>query len=137
MIRGGDGDDIITAGKNAESTSIDGQDFYAAYHYLYGDRGNDRIWGEDKTGDQKIWGGEGHDWLVGGDNTKGDQWLFGNEGNDTIKPGSGAETKVIAKGGKGWDIINPVDEAWPANNAVGNVEERFEGGDGEDIIFGG
>jgi len=47
-------------------------------------------------------------------------------------------TKVIAKGGSGWDIINEIsDNAGPVNNAVGNKEEEFHGGDGKDVIYGG
>ena len=107
MIRGNAGDDSITAGAVLESTEIGDNDFFAMYHYLYGDGGNDRMWGEDRTVDQKMWGGEGHDYLKGGNDTT-EQYLFGNDGNDEILPGSNASKKVVAKGGKGWDIINDI-----------------------------
>ena len=37
----------------------------SAYHYIYGDSGNDTIWGEDKTTESYLWGGEGHDRIYG------------------------------------------------------------------------
>ena len=93
------------------------------------------MWGENKTNDQKMWGGEGHDYIVGGDKTK-EQFLFGNDGNDEILPGSQAKTKVVAKGGKGWDLINAVGYG-EEDFAKANAEEEFWGGDGEDEIWGG
>ena len=68
VIRGGDGDDEITAGNIARSTDKDGNNT-ASSHWLYGNGGNDVLFGEDETIDQRMFGGEGRDVLIGGKDT--------------------------------------------------------------------
>ena len=117
VIRGGAGDDLIKAGRQEDAgTAVVAEDADgnawtggSAYHYLYGDEGNDTIFGEDRTVKEKIWGGAGRDTLYGGDNVT-NTFLYGNAGDDTIHPGDGAvgvqETSRV-KGGEGDDVINP------------------------------
>ena len=64
IIHGGKGDDEITGGATQGTTdTVD-----PAYgQFLYGDEGNDIIWGEDKTSYEYIWGGDGADTIYGGD----------------------------------------------------------------------
>ena len=101
MIHGGAGDDYIKAGLAAGfgTTGTEHRGFEndnddndaAAYHYLYGDEGNDQIWGEDFTTKEKIWGGEGNDTIYGSDALSSKDtfhYLYGNSGNDTIYAGS-------------------------------------------------
>ena len=101
MIRGGDGDDYIKGGLAGSDgtahmgieTAMDGNGA-AAYHYLYGDKGNDQIWGEDFTTKEKIWGGEGNDTIHGSNALSSkdtEHFLFGNAGNDVIYAGSVTE----------------------------------------------
>ena len=120
----------------------------ATHHYLYGDEGNDTIWGEDKTSYQYIWGGEGSDTIYGASMIAKQQVLYGNGGDDTIYPGSmnpDIETLNVG-GGKGNDIINPVtfkDDGSGMgtlefdNSAMANPLENFYGGEGDDTIWGG
>ena len=70
VIRGGPGDDRLSAGGDLtdyETTKTAGA--AAAFHYIYGDEGDDFIWGEDETAEQHLWGGPGHDVIYGGDET--------------------------------------------------------------------
>ena len=156
MLRGGHGDDELYAGSIIGSTKKGGNNT-AAQHWLFGDKGNDILFGEDETVLQKMWGGEGHDELFGGADTD-EQFLHGNDGADILHPNGAATTKVTAKGGAGNDTINKVirnedgtyslatyfepdhTEADPMITTVGadgNKMELFEGNEGDDWIWGG
>ena len=85
-IYGGFGDDtwLVTAYGDVE----DAVKNMSEYHF--GEEGNDYIHGSHKaTGDQYIYGGDGHDRLVGGDGITGDyQQIAGNDGDDIIYGGN-------------------------------------------------
>jgi hypothetical protein len=97
---GGDGDDVLR-----------GDDFDGfASVLLYGDAGNDRIYGSDVR-DIRLAGGDGNDmiWARGGDDRDvrgeaGDDFIDGGEGDDFIDGGVGADVLVS---GAGNDTINP------------------------------
>ena len=114
MIRGGQGDDRIY-GRATTGTSAG-----AEWEYLYGDEGNDYIFGEDDALTAYLFGGEGHDHIYGGDrdtgsnNTGGHSYMWGDAGEDVIHFGKDAYYGIYqyAYGGKGDDVINPdIDEA--------------------------
>ena len=69
-VRGGPGDDYVTAGSGADK--------------LLGGEGRDRLFG--RGGDDALFGGDGSDNLVGG---RGDDMLRGGSGSDSLAPGSG------------------------------------------------
>ena len=142
VIKGGPGNDMLTAGAVAGSNDTTAPS--GAFSYIYGDAGNDTIWGEDDVTDQYIWGGDDDDIIYGADgNSK--QIISGNDDNDTIHPGSNATTYVAVSGDKGYDSINPLTPTLDGNgnvsgwtpNAMNNAEEKFYGGDGPDKVFGG
>ena len=144
VIRGGRGDDRISANTGEITTAPLGLTNLADYHYLYGDEGNDYIWGEDQTHTEFIRGGEGHDYIYGGSMIRTETYLYGDAGDDWIYPGSDMlddnDQVVIAKGGKGNDVINytVIDGSNDIiSTSTGNRNERFYGGDGDDYIWGG
>ena len=61
---------------------------YGEFKYLYGDEGDDIMYGGYGTANEFIWGGEGDDIIYGGDTITTRQILNGNEGDDIIFPGS-------------------------------------------------
>ncbi|MFC3631212.1 calcium-binding protein [Paracoccus angustae] len=83
-----------------------------------GGDGNDRLWGgfghdelEGGNGHDRLWGGFGHDELEGG---RGNDRLAGGSGNDDLE------------GGLGNDVL-----------AGGTGRDHLEGGVGNDILTGG
>ena len=61
MVHGGQGNDLIYGGT---SPALDGAvDGVADTKYLYGDDGDDKIWGSDNLTNQYIWGGDGDDFI--------------------------------------------------------------------------
>ena len=128
MVKGGPGNDLVYGGN---TTDFNGGGGFAKY--LYGDEGDDKMWGSQTMEFEYMWGGEGDDIIYGGiahDNT----FINGNEGDDVIYPGSETVIEDRVRGGKGDDLINPVelvfddsgmlttDLTLPANQAVyGNM----------------
>lgn len=125
----------------------------ASSHWLYGDGGNDFLFGENGTLDQRLWGGEGHDELIGAKDTL-EQYLHGGSGDDILHLNHSNREIVTAKGGKGDDTINKVtfdEESMTYSLATyvdndgntktigsnNNVKELLEGNQGDDWLFGG
>ena len=81
---------------------------------MYGDEGNDKMFGKNEMMQEYMWGGAGHDLMYGGYGAT-ISILNGNEGDDKIWPGyygdnanenpAGVNALTI-KGGKGNDYIN-------------------------------
>ena len=67
IIHGGKGDDELTAGPNVGTTDTIVPS--GAYSYVYGEEGNDIIWGENGVTAQYLWGGEDEDEIFGGNST--------------------------------------------------------------------
>ena len=102
MIKGGLGNDIVYGGSN---NTYNGGGGFAKY--LYGDEGDDKVWGSNSMEYEYIWGGSGEDTLYGGyDNDN--EYINGNEGDDIIYPASGTVVTDRVRAGKGDDQINPV-----------------------------
>jgi Ca2+-binding RTX toxin-like protein len=137
ITHGGEGDDIIT------STST----YYASQ--LYGDAGNDTIYGSAYY--DQIEGGDGNDTIYGawpllddgsgtqssgdGDNLKGgagSDTIYGDLGNDTIDGGSdddflyGGGNSDTVTGGSGNDLADG-----------GTGDDTLYGGDGDDLLKSG
>jgi Ca2+-binding RTX toxin-like protein len=125
-IYAGDGDDYIKQGENW------------LYGLVYGETGDDTIvLGEDYTGFNAIFGGDGDDTWV---NTKayGDRegvhgvaYYFGGDGNDYIATSHEHAGDHYLYGGRGEDIIVQGDYG------VGGGVGFLVGGDGDDKIYGG
>ena len=85
-IYGGFGDDtwLVTAYGDVMPTALPN-----ATEYHFGEEGNDYVHGSHKATDsQYIYGGDGHDRLVGGDGIVADYGaIFGNDGDDIIYGG--------------------------------------------------
>ncbi|NGO10345.1 calcium-binding protein [Streptomyces sp. HC44] len=109
-VRGGAGDDIITAGVAA---------------MVFGDDGNDTI----TTNGDITQGGAGNDLIQGGPDT---QFLYGDDGNDTLRGGDGDD---LLYGGRGNDILygdSGFDQIW------GNTgDDELYGGPDTDTLSGG
>ena len=103
MVKGGPGDDLVYGGNTSAFDSGGG---FAKY--MYGDEGDDKIWGSSTQEFEYIWGGEGDDTLYGGLNNM-NTYINGNEGDDVIYPASMTMVEDRVRGGKGNDIINPVE----------------------------
>jgi len=109
-VRGGAGDDIITAGPAS---------------MVFGDDGNDTI----TTSGDAAEGGAGNDVINGGD---GGQILRGDGGNDTIRGGKGDD---LLYGGKGNDILygnSGFDQLWGNSG-----DDELYGGPDTDTLSGG
>ena len=147
LLDGGEGDDRIFGG--------DGDD------QIQGGAGNDII--EGQSGDDYLGGGEGHDLIRGGDGDdvlsgdNGDDTLSGELGFDFLQGGGGADSLDggdqddelfggmggdVLIGGAGNDLLvgavttrdNPDFEALQA--ALDFDAHVFDGGDGNDLIYG-
>ena len=143
MVRGGPGNDLVYGG--ASRTYRGGQGFAK---YMYGDEGDDQIWGSNRNDNEYMFGGEGNDVLYGGflnDN----EYITGNDGDDIIYPASEILVTDRVRGGKGDDLINPVeleyDDAGTLitdltsrenQSAYGDAETNWQGGEGNDTIWG-
>lgn len=101
-LNGGDGNDIL-AGRAPDGDSV----------LIYGDDGDDRIYGTDGPGRTDIYlvGGEGDDRIYAG--AGDDRWVTGNAGDDFIDGGDGDDfidggigrDRLVS--GAGNDTINP------------------------------
>lgn len=113
-IWGGDGDDLLGAGRTNPMTGVGGG-------------GDDTIFGG--AGDDVINGGAGADVVYGGagmdavDGQDGDDTLFGGGGSDQIHGGRGADS---IHGGSGGDL-----------GEGGSGDDEVDGGTGDDIVSGG
>ena len=121
-LRGGDADGDTFAGTdafawtdadgNAQQTQLpDVEHLHGSAHndvlagdgrdnHIFGDAGNDTLYGGPLGGDDLLDGGDGNDKLYGG---KGDDALFGGPGADLLKGGSGADR---LQGGPGNDRLD-------------------------------
>jgi len=117
IIRAGDGDDIV---------DLTSKQFSYDDVSIYGDGGNDVLWGN--AGDDYIEGGTGNDHL---DGASGNDTLFGGTGNDRMFGQSGDDTFIVGEGndkiytGSGADTI--------VYNAVDSKSDHvfdFEAGEG-------
>ena len=61
VIHGGSGNDLIYGGSANSADLTGGNANRDDYKYLYGDEGDDRIFGSDDLRNQFIWGGAGDD----------------------------------------------------------------------------
>jgi Ca2+-binding RTX toxin-like protein len=108
--------------------------------FLVGGDGNDYL--ENKTGiPSRIFGGNGHDSLVGGvhndmiEGQAGDDTLWGNPGDDLLEGGDGRDTLY---GGNGDDLLNTGFDFVGGETALGGAgfdKFRFNFGDTTDITF--
>ena len=146
VLRGGPGDDSMFGGGNRNG----GPNGQANGIWMYGDEGEDVMYGKKNALKHFMWGGEGNDYMRGG-NDAGESKINGNGGSDIIHPGSDATVSVDVRGGKGDDIINPT--VWDGtefktldaqgelidqdNGASGNNDEFLYGDEGDDTIWAG
>ena len=142
VVKGGPGNDLVYGGN---TSALNGGGGFAKY--LYGDDGDDKMWGSVSNEFEYMWGGEGDDVITGGRDTM-NTFINGNEGDDVIYPASGTTVEDRVRGGKGDDIINPVtlvfddtgmqttDLTSPDNQAALSVGGNWQGGEGNDTIYG-
>jgi Ca2+-binding RTX toxin-like protein len=108
VIRGGDGFDIIDFGDRLGGMTIDlrqtqtmgdptgRNDNFTGIEGIVGTRYNDRLIGDDSTTvGNRLFGGDGYDFLHGGN---GNDLLVGGKGDDEYDGGAGADTFVIGHG---------------------------------------
>ncbi|MGW4240326.1 calcium-binding protein [Streptomyces sp. NPDC004749] len=128
-VRGGAGDDTLTAGLVTIASGGDGNDTIRAGEgtIAHGDNGNDTIYAEGE--ETAVDGGAGDDEIRGG---AGRQSLSGGDGDDTIRGGAGND---YIYGGKGDDVLygDGGDDTIYGNS--GNDE--LYGGPGRDTLSGG
>ena len=125
LMRGGDGNDTMTAGAGVAKVS------------MIGERGNDRLTGNELA--STLIGGEDEDVLNGG---AGDDFLDGGTGNDTLNGESGndalggADGNDTMNGGTGNDELTGGDGSDTMNGNDGN--DSFHAIDGTvDTLNGG
>ena len=119
--------------------------------YLYGDEGHDSIWGSTNTAEQYIWGGSGDDFIQSGRFVE-TSILNGGDGDDIINPGRNGNTFNdgvidVIRGGKGEDILNFSDYVFNEDGTIdtgasdrggrSNTNIEWDGGEGDDVIWGG
>ncbi len=147
---GGNGNDFLTGDGFALDPAADPARMRDA---LVGGAGNDTVIGG--AGDDDIDGGDGDDFLSNGtfasqvfENT----WLRGrllaaDGGNDVIDGGTGVDLAVLAYYGRREGVRVDVRDAaavstiWSGDVATGSITGietlGFEGGDGNDVVYGG
>ncbi|WP_271271490.1 calcium-binding protein [Aliamphritea hakodatensis] len=123
-LQGGDGNDTLKG--NGGSDKLYGG---SGDDKLYGGGGNDELYAQ--WGDDKLYGGNGHDILNG--NLGGvDQRLFGQEGNDTLV----GQGKLY--GGNGDDVIQGIGLlSGDAGNDTLTVRQDYTNGNNINSLFGG
>ena len=86
IIRGGPGNDFVYGGTNE---NLDGGDasMTGEEKWLYGDEGDDSIWGSNDITKQYIFGGDGDDEIQSGNNIN-ENYIHGGKGDDMIRPAS-------------------------------------------------
>ena len=139
-LAGGDGDDTLIGGPNAD--------------LLFGGDGDDTLTGgnglntlEGGDGDDVMTGGTGRDSMTGGDGDDimtgglGDDFLDGSEGNNTLEGGSGNDRLTTGSGddrllgGTGNDTLDAGAGKDFLNGGTGN--DSLNAGDGDDTLLGG
>ena len=111
--------------------NVNGGPGTTTYDWIYGDEGDDLIFGEHTSTTQNLFGGSGHDYIRGGD-TSGTSQIWGGEGDDFIRTGGSISTKVTVKAGKGDDTIGEVH--WDGTN-FGTNRRYADGPSFESVIF--
>ena len=159
---GGKGDDIILGGSGNDRLHGDtGADtLYGGYgndilkggndnDSLYGDEGNDNLDGG--VGNDTLYGGSGNDNLKGG---SGDDLIYSGANKDVVDGGSGIDTVSYSYADSGVNIDlhrkkttgGDSDTLKSIENGIGSdyndslrgnrLDNRLEGGDGNDVIRG-
>ena len=120
---------------------------------MYGDEGDDELWGSKGNAAEYLWGGADDDLINPGQGAD-TVYANGNEGDDTIEGSIGVMTSETIRGGKGDDIINPIELVY--NSGVVDVDNTewvfdpygvsdfnygtgardWDGGEGDDVIWG-
>jgi len=118
VIRGGAGDDLIKG-----NNSIYGDaPMQTEYEYIYGNEGEDAIFGQKGVEKQYLLGGAGNDYVT----TPGygiDVNVFGNDGDDFLRQGDKSSGLVTVKGGKGDDTINEL--VWNGTTDSVGVDRQY------------
>ena len=131
-IDGADGDDVITGSRYADTISSgDGDDIVNAGEgddIVNGGQGNDVI--TSSGGSAYLNGDQGNDVIT---SSGGSAYLNGDQGNDTLTGHSLGNNYL--SGGEGDDVLKLDGDAAPSSEL--NVVNTFEGGAGDDLLFGG
>lgn len=131
MIRGGGGDDTVTAGLGNDTIyGGSGHDLISAnagHDLVLGGVGNDSILAQ--HGNDTVSGGGGKDTVHGG---SGHDLLTGEAGDDTIKAGTGND---VVHGGEGNDSLAAGRGSDSVSGGAGN--DSIAGGAGPDVLAGG
>ncbi|TCR69986.1 calcium-binding protein [Bosea sp. BK604] len=119
VVVGKDGDDRLEFGGNS-----------GAYGEIYGDGGNDSLYGDSEiAGDDYLSGGDGDDNLFG---YGGNDTLLGGAGNDFMVGGTGADRLF---GQDGNDVLSVISGTNYLDGGAG--DDELDGGGGIDTMFGG
>ncbi len=138
-IRAGKGNDTVYAYGNATVNGGAGNDYISTSgngNRLYGEEGNDTIWGG--SGKETLDGGIGNDYLYGGNGNDslngsyGNDTLYGAGGNDTLRGGYGND---YMSGGDGNDYLEVTSGRNSLYGDGGN--DILCGGLGSDSLYGG
>ena len=123
VLRGGSGNDVIYGGSSRTDlggipTTVDRTaSNFSGRLYIYGDSGDDEIWGKHLMAAEYLWGGEDDDVIHPGHSA--DTIIAnGNDGEDTIYGSIGAIVEETLKGGKGDDKINPIEYVFNSDGSV-------------------
>lgn len=146
-----DGNEVIR--RNTEGFIESYGDEDNTYEYLYGDAGDDTIWGGAQVDDYtKIHGGLGDDKLYGGYDPQDDVYIFGEGGKDIIRSDwfgwkSGDESLGLNDEGDefiygdyeyGTDALDKDlwgdDDKIYGGNGTDDYDQYIHGGDGDDYI---
>ncbi|MEL7098642.1 MAG: calcium-binding protein [Pseudomonadota bacterium] len=133
VLRGGAGNDVITATGASQFYGDEGDDVIAGSMQddtIFGGAGEDLI--RTRGGDDSVEGGNGNDSIRSGG---GDDTIFGGAGRDSIRAVEGAEGDMVVYGGSGVDTIIAGD----GDDVIfgGDSGDIIEGRGGNDALFGG
>ncbi|MDI9335541.1 MAG: calcium-binding protein [Gammaproteobacteria bacterium] len=155
------GDDFVDSGVGEGKTVrlgtgndiFDGVEELSGNDIVYGDAGNDNIWGG--WGLDTLYGGDGYDNISGENDADtiygdaGDDYLYGQNGNDILYGGTGNDN-VYGQAGNdylegglgndglyGWDGDDTILGGDDADTIYGDTgDDRLYGGTGNDNVYG-
>ncbi|MFF8958267.1 calcium-binding protein [Streptomyces sp. NPDC014894] len=124
-VRGGPGDDALHAHTAHTVRGDAGNDMVMGRVVMDGGDGMDHLMGDD--GDQRLWGGRGHDMIEA---YGGDDIVYAGPGNDHAMGGDGRD---VLLGGPGDDTLNG--EGGDDLVSGGPGKDKVEGGPGRDVVL--
>ena len=130
ILRGGRGDDLMYGGSSKTDLggipdSVDrNASNFSGRLYMYGDSGDDEMWGKYEMDAEYLWGGDDDDTIHPG-HTAQSVIANGNDGDDTIYASIATVVEEKLNGGKGDDRINPIEYLYESDGSIDETNTQW------------